>query len=92
MNQNFNEKRGITDEDIKKYEEDQKDEYSQNKFTNKIRITSGGSFKDFEKMDGAIKYLEVMVLNHGYASMNIVCPELFWPNGKCPQITSSHLQ
>ena len=68
----MNIERGINDEDIKKYEEDQKKIYLENKFTNKFRITSGGSFKDFDDIEEAIKYLRRMVLKHAYASMNTI--------------------
>ncbi|KKM76973.1 hypothetical protein LCGC14_1374820 [marine sediment metagenome] len=76
MNQDFN-KRGVTDEDIKKYEEEQKEIYLQNKQTEKFRITSGGSFEDFDDLEEAIKYLRKRLSKYTYASINAVYPAYF---------------
>ena len=77
MNEDFYEERGVTDEDIKKYEENQKEIYLQNKQTRKFRITSGGSFEDFDDLEEAIKYLKKRVLKYSYASINTVHPDYF---------------
>ena len=77
MNQDFDEKRGITDEDIKKYEENQKEIYLQNKLTKKFRVTSGGSFEDFDNLEEAIKYLRKKLSKYTYASINTVHPAYF---------------
>lgn len=72
MEQEFDEKRGITNEDIKKYEENQEKIYSENKFAKRYRITSGGGFEDFDDLEKAIKYLKKMILKFAYASINSV--------------------
>ena len=69
--------KGINNEDIKKYEENQKEIYLQNKQTRRFRITSGGSFEDFEDLEEAIKYLKKRVLEYAYASINTVHPAYF---------------
>ena len=70
--------KGFTDEDIKKYEENQKEIYLQNKQTRKFRITSGGSFEDFNDLEEAMKYLRKKVLKYTYASINTLTdPDFF---------------
>ncbi len=89
MDQEF--KRGITNEDIKKYEENEKEIYLQNKQTRKFRITSGGSFEDFDDLEDAIKYLKKRVLKYAYASINTVHPAYFQiknGNGQSNQLDS----
>ncbi len=77
MEQEFDTKRGITSVDIQKYEERQREEYSKDKLTKQIRITSGGNFEDFDDIKSAIKYLLKKVIKFNYASINVICPELF---------------
>ena len=69
--------KGINNEDIKKYEEKQKEIYLQNKQTRRFRITSGGSFEDFDDLEEAIKYLGKRVLKYAYASINTISSESF---------------
>ncbi len=76
MNQDFN-KRGITNEEIKNYEEVQKEIYSKNKQIKRFRITSGGGFEDFDDLEEAIKYLRKRLLEHAYASINTISSESF---------------
>lgn len=78
MNQEFDEKRGITNEDIKKHEEKQEEIYLQNKQTKKFRVTCGRNFKDFNDMNEAIKYLKKRLLKYAYASINTITnPDFF---------------
>jgi sugar phosphate isomerase/epimerase len=67
----------ITNEEFKQAEEKIRENYLKSKQTRRFRVTSGGTFEDFEDEEKAFDYFKKMVFKKCYASMNVVHPKLF---------------
>jgi len=68
---------GITNKEFEESDERRREEFLANKQTKKIRITSGGSFRDFDDFDLAVKFLTNQAKRYCYASINMIYPGIF---------------
>ncbi len=70
----FDEKKGLSDEDIKKIEEREVRVGMQFRVTSTIRIISGGAMSDFENIKKAMEFLSKQLKKFHHASINVNCP------------------
>ena len=73
--------KGLTDQEIAESDRIKLEKARQERYllsTKRIRITSGGSYKDFEELDKAMKYLEKQIKRYANAGVHVIHPELFW--------------
>ena len=65
---------GLSNEDLRKIEEREKQLTFKFRVTKTIRIVSGGSMKDFDELKKATQYMFNRLKVYPYASINIKCP------------------
>ncbi len=70
-------KRGLSNEDLKKRDEKEGQMFFQFRATKTIRVISGGHQKDFEDFQKAINHLINKIKYYGYGNINLRCPILF---------------
>lgn len=78
---------GLSNEDLRKIEEKERDSTIKFRASTKIRIVSGGRMEDFEELRDAAKFMFDRLRSYPHASIHVKCPiivkEDLWP-----QITS----
>lgn len=68
----FKERKGITDQEFREYDQKVREERLRLKQIKRFRITLGGNFSDFEDENKAFNYLKNKIQKFGYASIHMI--------------------